>query len=214
MPIYFAVGLIYPGRIFKDLCFALSDKQYSKFTNILKKIYITFSKLIISGNLEEQNIHKTILMAAGIIAASVIFSALIVKMDFGSINVTSHVAAIVPKVTTTTTAAATTVATTAATTTTETTTTKSSHAVCKAPCFDYFEFVSCEDGTLILKNGASAITVSSVSGGTHVIKNNNPSYMPRATITIDDVPTTGNQEININYWMDNIMKLDVATIIN
>jgi len=150
-------------------------------------------------------------MGAGIIAASVIFSALIVKVDFSSFNITARATAVTP----TTTVAATTVATTQPTTTTvAATTTKSSNAVCKAPCFEYFEFVSCEDGTLILKNGALPVTISEVYGGIHLVKSNNPSYMPRATITITDISTEGNVDVEINYWADNIMKLDAATIIN
>lgn len=163
--------------------------------------------------MQEIGLQKTVLVSSLIIAASVILSALIVKMGPIDFNVTARAAA-APNIATT---AAATVATTAATsveTTVATTTIKSSNAVCKAPCFDYFQFVDCVDGVLRIKNGGSAITVSAVSGGTHYIRNDNPSYMPGGMITITDVPTTGNQDIEINYFDNGIMKLDAATIIN
>jgi len=163
----------------------------------------------------EQNLNKTILLSAGIIAVSIIFSAMLIKMDKISFNITSQAVGVKPSVTTT---AATTVATTVATTTAETTTTeKSLKAVCKAPCFEYFEYIDCIDGVLRIKNGGSPITVSEVRGGIHQMKNDNPSYMPLATITITGVPTTGTQEIEINYFnlgLNNELYLDTATIIN
>lgn len=161
--------------------------------------------------MQEIGLQKTILMAAGIIAASVILSALIVKTGPIDFNVTARAVA-----TPTADVAETTVESTVETTvaTTVATTVKSSNAVCKAPCFGYFQFVDCKDGVLRIKNGGSPIVVSSVSGGIHYIRNDNPSYMPGVLITITDVPTTGNQEIEINYFDDGIIKLDVATIIN
>jgi len=165
-------------------------------------------------NVQEIGIQKTILMAAGIIAASVILSALIVKMGPIDFNVTARAVATPTEDTTADITAESTAETTVETTVPETTTTKSSNAVCKAPCFGYFEFVDCVDGVLRVKNGGSAITVSSVSGGTHYIRNDNPSYMPSGLITITDVPTDGSQTVEINYWVDNVLKLDVATIIN
>ena len=160
----------------------------------------------------EQNLNKTILLGAGIIAVSIIFSAMLIKMDSVNFNITTQAVGIKPSATTT---APTTVATTVATTTEETTTTEQSlKAVCKAPCFQYFEYIDCVDGVLRIKNGGSPITISEVRGGIHEMKNDNPSYMPLAIITITGVPTTGTQEVEINYWLNNELYLDAATIIN
>jgi len=166
---------------------------------------------LLSENMIEQNLNKTILLGAGIIAVSIIFSAMLIKMDSVNFNITTQAVGIKPSATTT---APTTVATTVATTTAETTTTEKSLKADCDPCFDYFEFIDCVDGVLRIKNGGSPITVSEVRGGIHQMEDKNPSYMPNAIITIKGIEKTGNQEIEIEYWMNNEQHLDVATIIN
>jgi hypothetical protein len=160
--------------------------------------------------------QKTILLSAVIISASILISALLIKIDTIKFNITSQVVMIKPIFTQTT--VATTVATTSSTTinasTSTTTTVIAGAATCKSPCFDYFQFIDCIDGTLRIKNGQVPITVSEVRGGVHQIKNDNPSYMPGATITITGIPRTGAQEVEINYWDNGNLRLDTATIVN
>ena len=73
---------------------------------------------------------------------------------------------------------------------------KTSSAVACSPCFSNFAFVDYSAGTLLIRNGANEINITSVTGGTIPATTN---YDPGEDITISGVSTSGNVDMTITF---------------
>ena len=82
-----------------------------------------------------------------------------------------------------------------------------------SPCFSYFAFVDYADGTLLIRNGAQEINITSVTGGDLA---GGPVFDPADDIRIENISTTGDVPITITYIVtaSGLQHTDTATIHN
>ena len=90
-----------------------------------------------------------------------------------------------------------------------------------SPCFSYFAFVDYAGGTLLIRNGAQEVNITSITASpdaapTVTSTALNARTSPGGDITITNIDTTGDIDITITYTVvaSGLQHTDTATIHN